>query len=206
VLILARHGSTALNEAGILQGEQDETLSPRGASEARALTRWLTARYEPRRIISSELLRARQTADVVAAEIGVRVETHALLHERRWGPFTGMTRDELLAARRQRGLGDDSPTQDWRGCDEVESDREIWGRFSRFATETGVLDESRLSDSLVLTHSGVLKACLHESFGIPVDRVRCFRIETGTALVLSVRENGLELTEMWRNDVRFERA
>jgi hypothetical protein len=36
--------------------------------------------------------------------------------------------------------------------------------------------------------------------------VRCFRIETGTALVLSVRENGLELTEMWRNDVRFERA
>jgi broad specificity phosphatase PhoE len=204
MLILARHGRTALNEERVLQGEQDVALSTQGTSEARALTRWLTARYDPRRIISSELLRARQTADVVAAELGVRVETNAQLHERRWGPFEGMNHDELLAARRQRGLGDESPTQDWRGCDEVESDGEIWARFSRFAAETGVLDESRQGDSLVLTHSGVLKACLHESFGIPVDRPRCFRIETGAALVLSVRESGLELVEMWRNDAWFE--
>ena len=203
MLILARHGATAENDAGTLLGRQPAGLSERGVVEARALADWLRTRYRVSTIHSSDLPRAVQTADVVASALGIdEPREHPLLRERELGPFEGLGREELLAERRRRGLPTSSPTQDWHGVEEVESDSAVWARFERFASDCGLFARAEEADVLVVTHAGVIRSCLHESFRIPGDRPRCFRVQTGHALVLALAPHGLELHEMWRNDER----
>ena len=60
VLILVRHGRTALNAAGLLQGRVDEPLDEIGRRQAVAVAERVGAVDE---LVSSPLLRARQTAE-----------------------------------------------------------------------------------------------------------------------------------------------
>lgn len=59
VLILVRHGQTAANAAGLLLGQADPPLTERGQAQAQALA---AALPYPARVISSPLVRARDTA------------------------------------------------------------------------------------------------------------------------------------------------
>jgi broad specificity phosphatase PhoE len=93
-----RHGESVGNDAGVLQGRKDYALSPRGEQQARQAALWF-ADKDIRRILSSPLLRGRQTADLVAAALGVpEVEAHEALNELDIGLFTGLTVEQ---ARRQ---------------------------------------------------------------------------------------------------------
>lgn len=64
MLILVRHGQVAANAEGLLLGRADPPLTPTGHRQACALA---TSLPRPARIVSSPLLRARQTAAVLAA-------------------------------------------------------------------------------------------------------------------------------------------
>ena len=64
MLILVRHGRTALNAAGLLQGRVDEPLDEIGQRQAVAVAGRVGAVDE---LITSPLLRARQTADAFGA-------------------------------------------------------------------------------------------------------------------------------------------
>ena len=64
VLILVRHGQTEANEQGLLLGRADPPLTDTGYDQARALAAALPTGA---RIVSSPLIRARQTAAVLAA-------------------------------------------------------------------------------------------------------------------------------------------
>lgn len=90
-LLLVRHGETALNAARILQ-PPDTPLSVRGHEQARALARRL-ASESIAAVWSSDLPRAWQTAEAVAAGRGVVVEP--LLQERSFGDLRGRAYDAL---------------------------------------------------------------------------------------------------------------
>ena len=96
-LFLARHGETDWNAAGRWQGQTDVPLNARGREQAREVA----ARLRPHGIAavaSSDLSRARATAEIVAAELGLAMDhAHADLRERRFGCFEGLTRDEVAA-------------------------------------------------------------------------------------------------------------
>lgn len=62
-MILVRHGQTAANARGLLLGRADPPLTEAGHRQARALAEALP---RPARVVSSPLLRARQTAAVLA--------------------------------------------------------------------------------------------------------------------------------------------
>ena len=103
-LLLIRHGETALNAARVLQ-PADTTLSARGIVQAQALARRLVMPPSLRitAIISSDLPRARRTAEAIAAATGAPIETSALLQERNFGdwrglPYDGMPIDPLTLA------------------------------------------------------------------------------------------------------------
>lgn len=68
MLILVRHGRTALNAAGLLQGRVDEPLDDIGRLQAVAVAERIGAVDE---LISSPLLRARQTADAFGVPYAV---------------------------------------------------------------------------------------------------------------------------------------
>jgi probable phosphoglycerate mutase len=94
VVFLARHGETEWNREGRWQGHTDVELNATGHGQARALAETLRA-HAVERIYTSDLLRARQTAEAVATALGVRhLVVDRALRERSFGIFEGLTRDE----------------------------------------------------------------------------------------------------------------
>jgi broad specificity phosphatase PhoE len=98
-LYLLRHGATANNEADPprIQGSRsDVPLSPRGEDQARRAAEFLSAcRLDA--VYSSPLLRARRTAEVVAARHGLTVERNDGLTEIDCGEWEGLTWAEVEA-------------------------------------------------------------------------------------------------------------
>lgn len=95
-LVLARHGRTAWNLEGRGQGHTDVDLDETGHAEALAAAP-LLAGYEPAVVWSSDLARARQTAQYVAKETGVEPVYDARLREVDLGERTGLSRAEFAA-------------------------------------------------------------------------------------------------------------
>lgn len=93
-LVLVRHGETAWNRARRIQGHIDIELNDVGHRQARRAGRRLAT--EPiAAIISSDLLRARQTADAIAQACRLPIEIDARLRERAFGAFEGRGHAEL---------------------------------------------------------------------------------------------------------------
>jgi probable phosphoglycerate mutase len=93
-LYLARHGETSWNREGRWQGHTDIALNDVGRDQARALGELLRGR-DIARIHASDLSRARETAEMAAAILGVTdLVIDAELRERSFGIFEGLTRQE----------------------------------------------------------------------------------------------------------------
>jgi len=96
-ILLARHGQTAWNALGKLQGHTDIELDATGREQARALAVSLRDAGVTR-VRSSDLSRARETADIVAAELALAPpDIDAELRERKFGILEGLTREECAA-------------------------------------------------------------------------------------------------------------
>ena len=96
--MLLRHGRTAWNAELRWQGHADVPLDELGVRQAAAAADAMGA-LEPALLWSSDLLRARQTADAVAARTGLDVRTDARLREFDVGDRTGLTMEEYAVAR-----------------------------------------------------------------------------------------------------------
>ena len=94
-ICLVRHGETAWNAERRLQGHIDIPLNPRGLSQAEATARSLARAGERfAALYSSDLQRARQTAEAVARAHGLAATHDARLRERHYGVLQGLTFDE----------------------------------------------------------------------------------------------------------------
>jgi broad specificity phosphatase PhoE len=87
VIHLARHGQTAYNHEGRFQGHLPVPLDATGREQARALAEE-AARHEIATLVCSPLVRARETADVVAARIGLEPHEDARFAETETGAWT----------------------------------------------------------------------------------------------------------------------
>lgn len=93
-ILLIRHGETAWNAIKRLQGHLDIPLNEEGKRQAAALGRALREESLDA-IISSDLQRARQTAQAIAAPRGMAVQIDRDLRERCYGAFEGMLYAEI---------------------------------------------------------------------------------------------------------------
>lgn len=95
-LLLVRHGETDWNAERRWQGHADVPLNERGREQAEALAETLAAdRIDA--IYTSDLSRARETADILGARLGVPVVVEPDLREIDVGPLEGLTADEARA-------------------------------------------------------------------------------------------------------------
>jgi broad specificity phosphatase PhoE len=92
-ILLARHGQTDWNAAKRWQGHADRPLNERGREQARALAERLDE-TPLAAVYSSDLRRARDTAQVVAAAQGLEVRTMRELREVDVGSWSGLSRAE----------------------------------------------------------------------------------------------------------------
>lgn len=95
-LVLARHGRTAWNADGRFQGHSDPPLDSTGRQQALELAAQL-APFGPDLVISSDLIRARSTAQRVVAASGADFEIDPDLREVYLGGWEGLNRDEAQA-------------------------------------------------------------------------------------------------------------
>jgi probable phosphoglycerate mutase len=98
-VVLLRHGRTEWNATGRFQGQLDSPLDVMGRAQAMAAA-VAVAPMEPDAIVSSDLSRARDTAEIVGAECGVEIAIDQRLREIYLGTWEGLTRAE---ARSQYG-------------------------------------------------------------------------------------------------------
>jgi broad specificity phosphatase PhoE len=92
-ILVVRHGQSEWNALGRWQGHADPDLSPLGAAQARAAADALGA-FDA--VVASDLRRARHTAELLAAELGIApVLSDPRFRETDAGEWQGLTRDEI---------------------------------------------------------------------------------------------------------------
>jgi probable phosphoglycerate mutase len=146
-LLVVRHGQSEWNAIGRWQGHADPALSELGRRQAAVAAASVGAVDG---IISSDLLRAAETAAIIAEQLGVGpVMIDERLRERDVGEWTGLTRVEIN--KRWPGWIDDLRRPD--GFEDVDS------VLLRVVEALASIREASPGGSLlVVTHGGVIRS------------------------------------------------
>ena len=155
-LLLIRHGATAWNEAGRIQGRSDPSLSPAGRA---AVAAWrlppdLQDAAQGARWLTSPLARARETAEILR---GAPAEREPRLIETDWGAWEGRSLAELRAE-----LGEAMAENEARGLDfrpaGGESPRDVQQRLQPLLAELAQATKGAAGTVVGVTHKGVIRA------------------------------------------------
>lgn len=161
-IILWRHGQTAWNVERRFQGSTDVELTGTGVAQARRAARQL-ASLRPDAIIASDLKRASDTADELAALTGLDVVRDESLRETYAGAWQGLTHEEIIAR-----FGDDyaawkrgEPVR--RGGGELETEvadraAPVVLRHTEKLPENGTL--------VVVSHGGTIRTTIGRLLGL----------------------------------------
>jgi probable phosphoglycerate mutase len=144
-LLLVRHGQSTWNANGRWQGHADPPLSALGEEQAADAAAHLP---EVDALWTSDLARARRTAEIVAGRLGLPVRVESRLRERDAGEWQGHTRAEieerwpgfLTSGRRPPGYEDDEA---------------LLARVLAAVAEIGAEHEG--TSVLVVTHGGIVR-------------------------------------------------
>ena len=168
-LILVRHGVTAWNRERRFQGQIDIGLDDEGRAQA-VLTGRRLAVWHIDAIYASDLSRARQTAEPIAAERGLAVRIEPRLRERHYGSFEGRTHEELERLQ----------TEAWRRWRRREPDFALPGGgeslrvfHTRVVAALGDLARAHPGRTVVaVTHGGVLDIAYRIATGMALEAPR----------------------------------
>ena len=95
MLLLVRHGETDWNAEGRLQGHTDRPLNDYGRTQAKELADRLAGEGADA-IYTSDLVRAKATAEIIGERLGLTVVVDPDLREKDWGNWEGLTGDERV--------------------------------------------------------------------------------------------------------------
>jgi len=160
--VFLRHGQSAGNVEGRFQGQSDFPLTSVGREQARDLgARWLAMGVMIDLILSSPLVRARETSEIIAGLLKSPVQSDPIWMERNAGEVTGLTRAEALAR---------FPEQQFRTPYDAfgKSGEGDWGLFQRASAAVRGLLERPPGAYLVVSHGGLLDKTMYAILGIPV--------------------------------------
>jgi broad specificity phosphatase PhoE len=161
-LYIVRHGES-LDNAGIphIRTPEGSELTDRGRQQAHTVARELSGVHADA-VIASNLLRARQTAEIIAADRHLEVRVIPELQERSVGSFIGRENLRHLEEYRARyeayDHGSEKDRMAWKLAEDWESLDEALERFVRAVT--AVADEYRHKTVIVVAHGTVMRTFL----------------------------------------------
>ena len=157
--VFVRHGESVGNAQSRWQGQSDYELTEKGRAQARALaTRWRAEKMKFDFIITSPLIRAKETAEIIASALSAPVEHDLTLLERHIGEIEGMTAEEV---RKRPQLPYVTPYDPIGG--EGEGD---WALFLRAGQALQGFLRRPAGCYLIVSHGGLLNQLMHAIIGI----------------------------------------
>jgi probable phosphoglycerate mutase len=187
-LLLIRHGETAANAEGRLQGHIDFPLSERGRRESELLAERL-AGLSVQALYASPLARAREAAEIVSARLGLPIEVRGALMERSVGELAGLTREEIRARYPEyvKARAEARPDVGVPGY-------EVDGEFQRRVLEClGTIVEAHPGETVAaITHGGVIGAYVRETLRLPIVRPNPFAVSNGSITTIDVSDGAFE--------------
>ena len=159
-----RHGETDWNRDDKLQGSSDIPLNARGREQAHEAAGILAdGGWEV--VVSSPLQRARETARIIAHDLGLELgPSYAALVERDYGPLEGHSSSETMAR---------WPDRDYPGAESLDS---VVSRG--LAGLARVADDFRDRDVVIVAHGTIIRYTLAALAGRPLDAIRNGSIST----------------------------
>ena len=161
-LIVIRHGETVWNREKRMQGTTDTPLSDVGRAQAQALG-WRLASHGFAALYSSDLARARDTANAIAEHAKRSVVVDARLRERRFGIFEGLTAGEILERHPEEHAGFVSRDPDYE-VPGGESARAFTQRCLGCLSE--IAERHRGEEVVVVSHGLVLDSLYRAAHGL----------------------------------------
>ena len=171
-IFLVRHGETDWNREGRWQGHSDTHLNEIGREQAHRVAAELDGVDV---VYASDLARARETAEIIGAELGLPVRFDARLRERSFGAWEGLTAAEIEAGFREEHLR--WVAGEGAGADDAEPFDAFGARVRSFLAD--VLDAHPEGTVLVVAHGGSIRV-IH-AFASGLDYVRDHRSIPGMA-------------------------
>jgi broad specificity phosphatase PhoE len=173
MIVFARHGQTAPNRDGLVLGRADPELTDEGHRQAGLLAAALAGEGVTA-ILTSPLLRARQTAEPMGAACGLPVVVDERLIEIDWGAWEGRSTGTLKQSDVDRWKADKG------AAPEGESLESLTQRVESFCTEH--LD----GDGLVVAVSHVSPIKAAAAWAMGVDGTVAWRMFLGLASITRV--------------------
>lgn len=161
---IVRHAESKANESGIRAGQIDYELSEKGEQQAVARAADLkNINFDE--AFSSDLIRAKRTAKIIATEHKLAIQATNLLRERAWGKeLEGKTREETRKPLEEFHKMNYEERLKVKVFPDMESDEEIIARFITFLRETAILHPTKTI--LVVSHANLIRTFLtHIGFG-----------------------------------------
>jgi broad specificity phosphatase PhoE len=155
VILLARHGETAENKERRFQGQKDVPLNDTGREQARALAEHARAERIAA-VYTSPLVRARETAEIVAAALGLVPRSDDRLKEVDVGDWQDRLKDDIARDEPELWAAFGRGGEDWR-FPGGESLAEQQARVI-----AALVDITQAGDlpALVVCHRGVIRCAL----------------------------------------------
>lgn len=160
VITLLRHGESVGNAESRWQGQAEFPLTERGRAQAQALAeRWKKEKVFFDHIISSPLSRTKETAEILASTLNLKIKFDDLWLERDNGQFSGLTAQEVKGNFTQPEFH--NPYTSVGGDGEGD-----WALFLRAGQALHNLLKLEPARYLIVSHGGLLNQVMHAMVGM----------------------------------------
>lgn len=157
--VFLRHGESIGNAQSRWQGQSDYELTEKGRAQANALAkRWKLEHVHFDLAITSTLMRARETAEIVTSALNVEIETDDIWMERDIGEMEGLTAEEVRKKPKPPYV---TPYDPIGGNGEGD-----WALYLRAGQALHDLLKRSAGSYLIVSHGGLLNQVMNAIVGI----------------------------------------
>jgi probable phosphoglycerate mutase len=192
LVILVRHGEAGHHVDGLTGGWTDSLLTEKGRAQIERASGYVKSLCPERApaVMASDLIRAKQSAQIIAERLGSELTIHRFLREKNNGEAAGKTVQAAAAMRLTRQAGE----PDNRNYPGGETRREFFDRVAKGMGELPLEGNS----FVIVAHKGTIQNILFWWLGFSIDEVcrRAVSFAVGAASVTALAVNGWKEREI----------